>query len=112
MFKTLHSLEKRKSEAERIMKKYPDRIPVIVETGKYSRLPPLDKKKYLVPELTVGQFLYVLRNRIKLNSEEALFLFINNTLPATSALMSQIYKENKSDDNFLYCTLTSESVFG
>jgi hypothetical protein len=49
-------LEKRKSEAERIRAKYPDRVPVICEKADRSDIPDIDKKKYLVPaDLTVGQ---------------------------------------------------------
>lgn len=112
MFKKWHSLDKRKSEAKRILQKYPDRLPIIVEQSERSKLPPLDRNKYLVPDITVGQFLYVLRKRIKLKPEEAVFLFIGNTLPPTSALMSAVYKEHKDDDNFLYCLICGEATFG
>lgn len=40
--------------------------------------------RYLVPaDLTVGQFVYIVRKRIKLNAEKAIFIFVNNTLPPT-----------------------------
>lgn len=78
-------LEKRKKEAERIKAKYPDRLPVIVERVEKSDIPVIDKKKYLVPaDLTVGQFMYVIRKRIKLNPEKAIFIFVNGTLPPVS----------------------------
>lgn len=102
--------EKRKSEAERIRAKYPDRVPVICEKADRSDIPDIDKvwnrensehdllyvwilhwhcmscpclqKKYLVPaDLTVGQFHYVIRKRIKLAPEKALFLFCSNSIP-------------------------------
>ena len=74
--------EKRKSEAERIRAKYPDRVPVICEKADRSDIPDIDKKKYLVPaDLTVGQFHYVIRKRIQLAPEKALFLFCSNTIP-------------------------------
>merc|ERR1711938_123213 len=43
--------------------KHPDRIPVIVEKRpRDATLPLIDKKKFLVPaDLTVGQFVYVIR---------------------------------------------------
>jgi len=43
-FKKEHSLEKRKKEAERILKKYPDRIPVICEKSGGSDIADIDKK--------------------------------------------------------------------
>lgn len=112
-FQTNHSFEKRHAEATRIRSKYPDRIPVIVEKAPKTDLTDLDKHKFLVPDnLTVGQFLYVLRKRIKLTPEQAIFIFVNNTLPPISSLMSKIYDENKDADGFLYCFLSGESTFG
>jgi GABA(A) receptor-associated protein len=105
--------EKRASEAARIRGKYGDRVPVIVERAEKSDIPTLDKKKYLVPaDLTVGQFVYVIRKRIKLNAEKAIFIFVNNVLPPTAALMNAIYEEHKDDDGFLYVTYSGENTFG
>lgn len=40
--------------------------------------------RFLVPaDLTVGQFVYVVRKRIKLSAEKAIFVFVKNTLPQT-----------------------------
>ncbi|XP_027922049.1 autophagy-related protein 8C-like isoform X1 [Vigna unguiculata] len=112
-FKLEHPLERRQAESARIRDKYPDRIPVIVERAERTDIPDIDKKKYLVPaDLTVGQFVYVVRKRIKVSAEKAIFVFINNTLPPTAALMSSIYEENKDDDGFLYMTYSGENTFG
>ncbi|KAK8667946.1 hypothetical protein V6N13_105419 [Hibiscus sabdariffa] len=112
-FKLEHSLERRQSEAARIREKYPDRIPVIVERAEKSDVPEIDKKKYLVPaDLTVGQFVYVVRKRIKLSPEKAIFIFVKNILPPTAAMLSSIYEENKDEDGFLYMTYSGENTFG
>ncbi|XP_015083208.1 autophagy-related protein 8f isoform X1 [Solanum pennellii] len=118
-FKQEHDLEKRRAEAARIREKYADRIPsfcnmqVIVEKAEKSDIPNIDKKKYLVPaDLTVGQFVYVIRKRIKLSAEKAIFIFIDNVLPPTGAIMSAIYDEKKDDDGFLYVTYSGENTFG
>eukprot|EP00698_Gefionella_okellyi_P004947 TRINITY_DN14569_c0_g1_i1.p1 TRINITY_DN14569_c0_g1~~TRINITY_DN14569_c0_g1_i1.p1 ORF type:complete len:121 (+),score=29.68 TRINITY_DN14569_c0_g1_i1:216-578(+) len=112
-FKVDFPLEKRKQEAGRIRQKYPDRIPVICEKAKKSDLSEIDKKKYLVPgDLTVGQFVYVIRKRIKLTPEKAIFLFVNNVLPPTAQLMSTLYEEHKDEDGFLYITYSGENTFG
>jgi GABA(A) receptor-associated protein len=66
-FKDEHPFDKRQLEASRIREKYPDRIPCIVEKAEKSDIAAIDKKKFLVPhDLTVGQFVYVIRKRIKL----------------------------------------------
>lgn len=112
-FKAEHPLEKRQAEAVRIREKFPDRIPVIVEKAERTDIPDIDKKKYLVPaDLTVGQFVYVIRKRVNLSPEKAIFVFVKNTLPPTAALMSTIYEENKDEDGFLYLTYSGENVFG
>ncbi|KAE8964937.1 hypothetical protein PR001_g28882, partial [Phytophthora rubi] len=70
-------------------------------------------KKFLVlADLTVGQFVYVIRKRIKLSPEKAIFIFINNVLPPTAALMSNNYKEQKYSNGFLYITYSGENTFG
>lgn len=112
-FEAAHSLEKRTAEAKRIRQKYPDRIPVIVERSKSTDAPDIDKQKYLVPsDLNLGQFVYVVRKRIKLQAEQAIFLFIDGTTPAASSLMSQVYHDHKNQDGFLYVVYSSESTFG
>ena len=112
-FKDETSLEKRKEESKRIRDKYPDRVPVICQKDPRSNIPNLDKKKYLVPQdLTIGQFVYVIRKRINLTPEKAIFLFINNQLPPTAALLSSTYDANKDEDGFLYITYSGENTFG
>ena len=79
-FKTKHPFEKRKEEAERILAKYPQRIPVICEKDPRSRdIPNIDRQKYLVPDdLSVANFMYVIRKRIKIEAEKSIYLFVNN----------------------------------
>ena len=113
-FQKTHPFERRKNESSRIRKKYPDKIPVIVENSPRSDVPLIDKSKYLLPaDLTVGQFVYVIRKRIVLNQEKALYVFIQNKiLPPTAAMMSTIYEQYKDDDGFLYISYACESTFG
>jgi GABA(A) receptor-associated protein len=47
--------------------------------------------RYLVPaDLTVGQFIYVVRKRIKLSPEKAIFVFVKNTLPPTGIYWTNV----------------------
>ena len=112
-FRKEHSLEKRKQESSRILAKYPDRVPVVVERAPKTDLPDIDKHKFLVPnDLTVGQFVYVIRKRVKLSPEKAIFIFINGILPPTASLMSTIYNDHKGEDNFLVILYSGENTFG
>ncbi|KAE9232853.1 hypothetical protein PF005_g2545 [Phytophthora fragariae] len=62
--------------------------------------------------MTVGQFVYVIRKRIKGSPVKAFFIFINNVLPPTATLMWNIYKEQKDSDGFLYVPYSGENTFG
>ena len=114
-FKSTHIFSDRLRDATNILQKYPDRIPVICEKSNRAPIdcPDIDNKKYLVPnDLTISQFIYVIRKRLKLNAEKALFLFINGFVPSGSNLMCNLYDSHKDTDNYLYITYTFENTFG
>ncbi|KAG7243401.1 hypothetical protein INR49_011858 [Caranx melampygus] len=83
-YKEEHPFEKRRSEGEKIRKKYPDRVP----------------------------FYFLIRKRIHLRAEDALFFFVNNVIPPTSATMGLLYQEHHEEDFFLYIAYSDESVYG
>lgn len=115
-FKSKYTFQARLNESKKIIAKYPDRIPIICEKSqdiKNTDIPNIDKSKYLVPiDLTISQFLHVIRNRIKLPAEKAIFIFVGGTIPSSSSFLSEIYSHHKDDDGFLYITYTGENVFG
>ena len=112
-FKEKYPFEKRKNEAENVYHKYPDRVPVIVQKYYKSNLPEVDKCKYLVPkDMTISQFMFVVRKRIQLDSTQALFFTVSNGLVAGSKIIMELYDEYKDEDGFLYITYTEENVFG
>ena len=112
-FVETHSIEDRIKESQKITLKYPSRVPIIVERSIRTDVPEIDKKKYLVPkDITVGQFVYIIRKRIKLAPEKAIFLFLNETIPPTASLLSELYIDNKDEDKFLYLTYAGENTFG
>lgn len=84
-----------------------------MEKAPKARIGDLDKKKYLVPsDLTVGQFYFLIRKRIHLRPEDALFFFVNNVIPPTCATMGTLYQEHHEEDYFLYIAYSDESVYG
>lgn len=115
LFRDKFSFKKRHDEAHKIMEKYPDRIPIICEKDSRSLdIPDIDRKKYLVPtDLSIANFMYVIRKRIKISSEKSIYLFIDNhVMPATSQLIIELYSQYKSSDGFLYIKYAGESTFG
>lgn len=115
-YKIKKGFSERKVESERIKEKYPDRIPIICEKSSKnggSLLPDLDKTKYLVPhDLTIGQFMYVIRKRLKLNASEALYLFANGHIMTCSNTVGVAYDNYRDQDGFLYLKYSKESTFG
>lgn len=114
-FKSEYTFNSRHSEAAKVLYKYPTRAPIVCERAKYAGIdcPYIDKKKYLVPlDLTLAQFIFVIRKRLKMCSEQSLFIFINNTIPASNRTIGDIYKFYKDTDGFLYMTYSYENVFG
>ena len=108
-----HSFEQRIFESTKIKFKYPNSICTIVEKSRNSKIQIIDKKKFLIPkDLTIGQFMYVLRKRIKLQSSEAIFIFINNILPQSTATIGSIYDKYQNEDGFLYMNYSGENTFG
>ena len=108
-----YPFERRLSDATRLREKHPDRVPVILSRAENSVVPESSKTKFLVPcDLTVGQFVYFVRKNIKLNPEQAIFIFVKNALPPISALMAEVYQNHKEDDGFLYITYSGENTFG
>jgi GABA(A) receptor-associated protein len=113
-YKNKFSFDQRLTESKRILLKYPDRIPIICEKLYGQKdLPDIDKNKYLVPyDLTLGQFIYVIRQRMKLNQDEAMFLFVNNKFISINQTIMNIYYYEKDPDGFLYIKYSKETTFG
>ena len=114
-FKNEYTYEERQKQIKDVLVKHPHRIPIICERHEFSPIdcPEIDKKKYLVPmELTVGKFLYVIRNRLKILPNKSIFLFIDGLMPSTSALLYYYYTNYRDNDGFLYINYTFENVFG
>ena len=106
--------EQRIQESKKIIEKYSDRIPCIVENAKNCTLPTHDKKKFLVPRnVTMGQFLYIIRRKFKLSPDKAIFIFVNGSiLVPSSTNLNTVYSDNKNDDGFLYLVISDETTFG
>ena len=112
-FKDRHAFHKRQEEAYRIMEKYPDRVPVICECAG-GEIPDIDRKKYLVPsDLSMAQFLYIIRKRIKIKPEQSIYLFVGDSVMVAGAqLIGTVYAEHKDLDGFLYTCYSGENTFG
>tara|TARA_B110001469_G_scaffold126806_1_gene145496 strand:- start:4063 stop:4404 length:342 start_codon:yes stop_codon:yes gene_type:complete len=107
------SFETRLNEYNTIKNKYPDRFPIIVEKDKLTKMESIDKNKYLVDKnMVFCQFINIIRKRLKIKPQDAIFITINGQLAPSNELMCNIYKNMKSDDGFLYLKYSMENTFG
>lgn len=113
-FKMQHSFEKRKEESTRIMEKYTDKVPIIIEKSDMSDLPNLDKQKVLMlKSLTIAQLLFIIRNKLNIDSTQTIFIFINNNIiPSNAMTINEVYNKYADKDGFLYVTYSAQQVFG
>ncbi len=70
--------------------------------------------RYLVPrEFSAQQFSYVVRKRLKLEKEQALWLFVRGRqVLRGDTSMNVVYDRDKDTDGFLYLVYSGENVFG
>lgn len=112
MYKEIRSFEARLQESEQMKRRFPDRVPIIVERRKPT-IPEIDKHKFMVPlEMTAAQFIFVIRKRLQMKAESALFLFCNQTMLSGSMCISHICSNNLDADGFLYVLYDLENTFG
>jgi len=96
--------------------KYPDRVPVIIQKATNCK-ELLDNNKYLIPKfLNVSEVIYIIRKKIKINENNAIFIFVGKgssaTLVPCNMNMLDVYNTYKNDDGILYITYTIENTFG
>jgi GABA(A) receptor-associated protein len=103
-------LEERIKISQKIISKYPQRVPIIVDCKQEIIL---DKNKYIVPnDLTVAQFMYILKKRINVNEQKSIFLLCNNQLVICTESINSLFNRQKDYDGFLYIIISLENTFG
>jgi len=108
-YKKLKNVDIRKCESSKLLKKYNNKIPIIIDKSDIQ----LNDYKFLVPnDITIHDFMYILRKRSKLTPEQSIFLFIQKSIPPMNALIADIYKQYVDEDKFLYVHLYKENTFG
>jgi GABA(A) receptor-associated protein len=113
IFKSENNFKVRLEKANKLLEKYPDKIPIICEKHHGYERGSLEKTKYIVyGGITLGQFLMIIRKQINIKKEEAIFLFVNNKFLPSNQQLSEIYNIHKDSDNFLYMSYSNENTFG
>ena len=113
-YKKVNTLEERKNEHQKVMQKNPGKIAIICEKSPKSHIPDIEKTKFLISEeLNLAQFSAMIRKKLKMNKDEALFFLVNGKKSITGdSSMLEIYNTYKQEDGFLYIAYASEEVWG
>lgn len=118
MSATLEERKRRKAETTRIREKFPDRIPIWVDRAPKATTdtPTIDRNKYLVPhDLTVGQFMWVIRRRLHLKPNQTIYMFLGQHMAIAphTHLMSMVAKEHTdAETGYLHVYYSFEDYFG
>jgi GABA(A) receptor-associated protein len=102
-------------QSANILTKYKNKVPIII--WEIHDNIELDKRKFIVSkDLSIGQFLYVIRKRCKISSEEGLFMFIHTPdekviLAPNTGLVGIVYSANNIG-GFLRVSISKENTFG
>ena len=121
LYKDQVALSTRIIESDRILCKYPDKIPVIIDCDRE-----LDaiiiKRKFLVPrDVSSSYLISLIRSKTKIDSKKAIFIFCDNTLIQGQTMIGEIYNKYMENlksskdfdgDKFLYFYISCENTFG
>ena len=113
-YQKVKTLDERKEEYQKVIQANPGKIAIICEKDPRSHITDIEKSKYLVAsDISLNQFTLMIRNRLKMEKEAALFLLVNGKKALTGDdTMQEIYDKYKCDDGFLYIAYASEQVWG
>jgi GABA(A) receptor-associated protein len=110
------TLEERIIYSRRLLNKYPDRIPLVIEKNEFMEL---QNYKYLLPSnLLVSEFMCIIKTKMNkaLDEKKAIFTFVksseNYILVPMNQTIQEIYNIHKNADGFLYIKFGVENTFG
>eukprot|EP00698_Gefionella_okellyi_P024934 TRINITY_DN8957_c0_g1_i1.p1 TRINITY_DN8957_c0_g1~~TRINITY_DN8957_c0_g1_i1.p1 ORF type:complete len:126 (-),score=29.55 TRINITY_DN8957_c0_g1_i1:35-388(-) len=115
---TIHkdsNLAERKAECAKALEKYKEHIPIIVTCNNETMVPdPVNRFFVMIspPDKTLQSVIAQIRKRVHLTESQAIFLFVNNSLPTMSKNIAEVYKQHKEEDGFLHVEYSFENTFG
>lgn len=111
-FKESNTFEKRLFTSEKVMCRYPDKVPIIVVLPKEFKKKPF--LKYLVSkDLNVHYINQLVRKNIKIDHTKAIFVLTENGYLSTASTdVGDLYYKYKNEDGYLYLHIKVEVCFG
>ena len=111
-YKDRYPFDVRLTESSRLKMQYPDRVPVIIEFDKVIHKN-IKKERFLVPtDLTMGQFMFVIRNQLRLEPAEAIFFICRNTQLPNTYIFSEIHEKYAEKCGHVFMRVYKENTFG
>ena len=113
-FKRSMPLEQRQGQSRNMLTKHPGKVPIIIERANgATEAEQIDRKKFLVPRgMSMGQMACIVRKRLHLPQEQALFLFVCGKIMPVTMTVSDAHTCHADEDGFLYITFNMENTFG
>jgi GABA(A) receptor-associated protein len=101
-----------------LRQKFPDRIPVLLHSLS-KRTIVLKDHKFLVPKsLKIGEFMFIIRSRLHITAETAIFIFVKKqtestyVIPLASASVETIAENFAYIEGHLPIFVATENTFG
>jgi len=96
----------------KLLKNHPTRIPVLVHRHS-PRDPDIDQHRFLAShDMSIAGFSHTIRQRIHVNAQTAIFIFVNGTIFPQHLHLSDLYHIHQASDGFLYINYALEAVYG
>lgn len=108
-------LEERKEKLKKLTDKNPNKIPIVFEKHKESKLKleNADAKFISTKNIKLSEFTKQLRDMWKLKDDTTLFFSCGNkTVLKPDALIGDLYEQNQEDDGYLYIQYKEVETFG
>lgn len=113
-FKKENSLKIRQLKLQNIKNNFPDKIPLIIQKYKNSKLPEYQRDKFLVPNyFTINDLINFFKKRFNIGAEFELILYLNedNCIESKNLSITEIYDQYKDqEDGFLYLYYTNSLI--
>ncbi len=106
-----------KKKIEEMLIKHPNRVPIIISSTSFKEH---GQHRFIVPNnITICEFMKILRNKVSLKPEDAIFIFVNDKslknnaiMVPSSASVESIYNQYKDQNLILNLIYEKEAVFG
>jgi GABA(A) receptor-associated protein len=111
----LPTLQARRTEAERLLLANPTKVPTIIEPRRVrdNRYFMAQNKFLISRDYSFLEFSQLLRNKLKLNANESLYLVAGaTTIPSPEVSMARLYETARDTDGFLYISFSSQEAYG